>query len=64
MCACTSPGASGPTIAMAVDAGGQLDFQLTTLSTMDMLLSVGGAVAFERGYAPRRELMVSFKVLR
>jgi hypothetical protein len=48
----------------AVDAGGQLDFQLTTLSTMDMMLSVGGAVAFERGYAPRRELMVSFKVLR
>jgi hypothetical protein len=44
--------------------GGQFDFQLTTLSTLDMMLSVGGAVAFERGRAPRRELMISFKVLR
>jgi hypothetical protein len=48
----------------AVNAGGQLDFQLTTLSALDMMLSVGAAVAFEDGFAPRRELMVSFKVLR
>ena len=48
----------------AADLGGQLDFQLTTMSTMDMMLSVGGAVAVERGHAPRRELMISFKVLR
>lgn len=46
------------------NAGGQLDFQLTTLSALDMMLSVGGAVAWEDGHAPRRELMVSFKVLR
>ena len=48
----------------AADAGAQLDFQLTTLSTLDMIFSVGGAVAFEDGFAPRRELMVSFKVLK
>jgi hypothetical protein len=48
----------------ATNAGGQLDFQLTTLSSLDMMLSVGAAVAFEDGFAPRRELMVSFKVLR
>jgi hypothetical protein len=48
----------------ATNAGGQLDFQLTTLSNLDMMLSVGAAVAFEDGFAPRRELMVSFKVLR
>jgi hypothetical protein len=29
-----------------------------------MTFSVGGAVAFEQGHAPRRELMVSLKVLR
>jgi hypothetical protein len=46
------------------NVGGQLDFQLTALSTLDMILSVGSAVAFEDGFAPRRELMVSFKVLR
>ncbi len=49
---------------VAADAGAQLDFQLTTLSTLDMVLSVGGAVALEDGAAPRRELMVSFKVLK
>jgi hypothetical protein len=48
----------------ASNVGGQLDFQLTTLSSLDMMLSVGAAVAFEDGFAPRRELMVSFKVLR
>jgi len=46
------------------DVGAQLDFQLTTLSSLDMMLSVGGAVAFENGARPRRELMVSFKVLK
>ncbi|MBA2304875.1 MAG: hypothetical protein H0W08_19900 [Acidobacteria bacterium] len=44
--------------------GGQLDFQLTTLSSLDMMLSVGGAVAFESDQAARREFMISFKVLR
>ncbi|MEO6212325.1 MAG: hypothetical protein ABIP65_01740 [Vicinamibacterales bacterium] len=46
------------------NAGGQLDFQLTTLSALDMVLSVGAAAAFEDGYAARREFMVSFKVLK
>jgi hypothetical protein len=46
------------------NVGGQLDFQLTALSTLDMMVSVGGAVAFEDGFGPRRELMVSFKVLK
>ncbi|MBA3298107.1 MAG: hypothetical protein H0U19_14365, partial [Acidobacteria bacterium] len=49
---------------VATDVGGQLDFQLTTLSALDMMLSLGAAVAFEDGYSPRREFMVSFKVLR
>lgn len=49
---------------MATDVGGQLDFQLTTLSALDMMVSLGAAVAFEDGYSPRREFMVSFKVLR
>ena len=46
------------------NVGGQLDFQLTALSNLDMMLSVGAAAAFEDGYPARRELMVSFKVLR
>lgn len=49
---------------VATDVGGQIDFQLTTLSALDMMLSFGAAVAFEDGYSPRREFMVSFKVLR
>ena len=48
----------------AATAGAQLDFQMTALSTLDLMLSVGGAVAFEEGHPPRRELMVSLKVLR
>ena len=48
----------------ATNVGGQLDVQLTALSTLDMMISVGGAVAFEEGLSPRREFMVSFKVLK
>jgi hypothetical protein len=48
----------------AVNTGAQVDFQLIALSSLDMMLSVGGAVAFEDGFAPRREFMISFKVLR
>jgi len=44
--------------------GGQLDFRLNMLSTLDLTLSVGGALAFESGFVPRREAMVSLKVLR
>jgi len=46
------------------DVGGQLDFRLNLLSTLDLTLSIGGAVAYERGFAPRREAMISLKVLR
>ena len=46
------------------DVGGQLDFQLTVLSNLDMMVSVGAATAFEDGFGPRREYMVSLKVLR
>jgi hypothetical protein len=46
------------------DIGGQLDFRLNMLSTLDLTLSIGGAVAFEQDAAPRREGMISLKVLR
>jgi hypothetical protein len=46
------------------NVGGQLDFRLTMLSTLDLTLSVGGAMAYERDAAPRREVMISLKVLR
>ena len=49
---------------LATDVGGQVDFQLTTLSALDMMVSFGAAVAFEDGFSPRQEFMVSFKVLR
>ena len=48
----------------AGNVGGQLDFRLNMLSTMDLTLSVGGAVAYAPGMAPRREAMVSLKILR
>jgi hypothetical protein len=46
------------------NTGAQLDFRLTALSTLDLTLSIGGAVAFEDGRRPRREAMVSLRVLR
>ena len=46
------------------NAGGQLDFRFTLLSNLDMTLSVGAAMAFEKGRSPQREAMVSLKVLR
>jgi hypothetical protein len=46
------------------DVGGQLDLRLTCLSELDMTLSVGGAVSFERGVGPRHEAMVSLKILK
>jgi hypothetical protein len=46
------------------NAGGQLDFRLSMLSSLDLTLSVGGAVAFENGASPRREAMVSLRILR
>ena len=46
------------------NAGGQLDFRLNMLSSMDLTVSVGGAIAFEKNAAPRREAMVSLKLFR
>jgi hypothetical protein len=46
------------------NAGGQLDFQLTTLSSLDMMVSFGAAIALEDGQPTRHEYMVSFKVLK
>ena len=48
----------------AVAAGGQIDFRFSLLSTLDMTVSAGAAVAFEDRHAPRREAMVSLKILR
>ena len=47
-----------------LSAGGQVDVRFTVLSNLDMTLSVGGAVAIEDGFGPRREAMISLKVLR
>jgi len=44
--------------------GGQVDLRFTVLSNQDMTLSFGAAVALEDRSAPRREAMVSLKVLR
>ena len=46
------------------NVGGQLDFRLSMLSSIDLTVSAGGAVAYERGFAPRPEAMFSLKVLR
>jgi hypothetical protein len=48
----------------AVNAGAQLDFRFSVLSALDVTLSFGVAIAFENGRAPRREGMISLKVLR
>jgi hypothetical protein len=55
---------SGPARRTAVSGGGQFDIRFTVLSNLDMTLSVGGAVALEDGVPPRREAMISLKVLR
>jgi hypothetical protein len=34
------------------------------LSSMDLTVSVGGAIAYERHVAPRREAMISLKLFR
>jgi hypothetical protein len=46
------------------NAGGQLDFRLNVLSSLDLTLSMGAAVAFEEGNQPRREAMISLRILR
>jgi hypothetical protein len=49
---------------VATQAGGQLDIRFGALSALDLTLSIGGAVAVERGRPSSREAMVSLKVLR
>ena len=49
---------------VVTNAGGQIDFRFGALSALDLTLSIGGAVAVERGQPARREAMVSLKVLR
>jgi hypothetical protein len=49
---------------VVTNAGGQVDFRFGALSALDLTLSIGGAVALERGQARRREAMVSLKILR
>ena len=46
------------------NVGGQVDFRFTVLSTLDMTLSAGYAAAFEDGFRPRLEGMLSLKVLK
>jgi hypothetical protein len=46
------------------NVGGQLDFRLNMLSSLDLTLSIGGAAAFEPGSPPRREAMMSLKLFR
>jgi hypothetical protein len=49
---------------VATDIGGQVDVRFGVLSALELTVSVGGAVAFERGQPPRREVMISLKILR
>jgi hypothetical protein len=46
------------------DAGAQVDLRFTILSRLDMTLSAGYGVAVEDGFKPRREGMISLKVLQ
>jgi hypothetical protein len=48
----------------AASIGGQIDIRWSLLSALDLTLSFGGAVAVEDGHSPRREAMVSLKILR
>jgi hypothetical protein len=46
------------------DTGAQLDFRFGLLSTLELTVSLGAAVAFEDGHAPRQEAMLSVKILK
>jgi hypothetical protein len=46
------------------DAGAQLNFRVVFFSSLQTTFSAGYAFAFEEGYAPREELMLSLKILR
>jgi hypothetical protein len=47
-----------------LSGGAQIDVSMSVLSALELMLSVGAGVAIEDGRAPRREVMVSLKVLR
>jgi hypothetical protein len=49
---------------VAGNVGGQWDVRFGTLSALELTLSFGGAVAFERDRPARREAMVSLKILK
>jgi hypothetical protein len=46
------------------NVGGQVDLRIYVLHRLEMTLSAGYAVAFEDGYPPRHEGMISLKVLK
>jgi hypothetical protein len=46
------------------DTGAQLDFRFGLLSTLELTVSLGAAVAFEDGHAPRQEAILSVKILK
>jgi len=46
------------------DVGAQLDFRFGLLSTLELTVSTGAAIAFEDGNPPRREAMLSIKILK
>ena len=48
----------------AATVGAQVDMQVTFLSTLNMTLSVGGAIRIEPNVPNRRELMVSLALLK
>ena len=46
------------------NVGAQVDVRFGLLSVLEMTISAGAAVAFEDGVAPRREAMLSLKILK
>ena len=48
----------------AIDVGAQVDVRLMVLSELELTLSTGAAVAYERGLPPHGEAMISLKILR
>jgi hypothetical protein len=53
-----------PARRVVTNAGAQVDVRFGALSALELTLSIGGAIAFEHGQAPRREAMISLKILR
>jgi hypothetical protein len=47
-----------------LSAGGQVDFNMSVLSVLEMIFSAGAGITIEDHQPPRRELMFSLKVLR